>query len=59
MKLIENETKQKLRGAFYTPEPLAKFILRWAVNGDMGYDILEPSCGNGVFLEQIKTSEIK
>ena len=59
MKLIENETEQKLRGGFYTPEPLAKFILRWAVNGDMGYDILEPSCGNGVFLEQIKTSEIK
>jgi adenine-specific DNA methylase len=59
MKLIENETEQKLRGGFYTPEPIAKFILRWAVNGDMGYDILEPSCGDGVFLEQIKTSEIK
>jgi adenine-specific DNA methylase len=59
MKLIENETEQKLRGGFYTPEPIAKFILRWAVNGDMGYDILEPSCGDGVFLEQIKTSAIK
>lgn len=59
MKLIENETEQKLRGGFYTPEPIAKFILRWAINGDIGYDILEPSCGDGVFLEQIKTSNIK
>jgi adenine-specific DNA methylase len=59
MKLIENETEQKLRGGFYTPNPIAKFILQWAVNGDMGCDILEPSCGDGVFLEQIKTSDIK
>lgn len=59
MKLIENETEQKLRGGFYTPNPIAKFILQWAVNGDIGYDILEPSCGDGVFLEQIKTNNIK
>ena len=59
MKLIENETEQKLRGGFYTPEPIAKFILRWAVNGNIGYDILEPSCGDGVFLEQIKTNNTK
>jgi adenine-specific DNA methylase len=59
MKLIENETEQKLRGGFYTPKPIAKFIMQWAVNGDIGYDILEPSCGDGVFLEQIKTSNIQ
>lgn len=59
MRLIKNETEQKLRGGFYTPNPIAKFILQWAVNGDTGYDILEPSCGDGVFLKQIKTGNIK
>ena len=59
MKLIEKETKQKLRGGFYTPEPIAFFILKWAINGDVNYDILEPSCGDGVFLEQIKENNFK
>ena len=59
MRLIKNETEQKLRGGFYTPSPIAKFILQWAVNGDTGYDILEPSCGDGVFLKQIKARNIK
>lgn len=59
MKLIEKETKQKLRGGFYTPEPIAFFILKWAINGDVNYDILEPSCGDGIFLEQIKENNFK
>lgn len=59
MKLIEKETKQKLRGGFYTPEPIVDFILKWAINGDISYDILEPSCGDGVFLKQIKEKKFK
>ena len=54
MKLIENATAEKLRGGFYTPEPIAAFILKWGVNGSNDYDILEPSCGDGVFLEQLR-----
>lgn len=54
MKLIENASKEKLRGGFYTPERIAKFILKWAVNGNKDFDVLEPSCGDGVFLEQIR-----
>ena len=54
MKLIENATAEKLRGGFYTPEPIASFILKWGINGSSDYDILEPSCGDGVFLEQLK-----
>lgn len=54
MKLIENATAEKLRGGFYTPEPIAEFILRWGINGSIDFDILEPSCGDGVFLEQLK-----
>jgi len=54
MKLIENASAEKLRGGFYTPEPIASFILKWGINGNVDYDILEPSCGDGVFLEQLK-----
>ena len=59
MKLIEDASKEKLRGGFYTPRPIADFILKWALNGDKQFDILEPSCGDGVFLECIKTNNLK
>ena len=54
MELIKNATKEKLRGGFYTPNSIAAFILKWAFNGNSKMDILEPSCGDGVFLEEIK-----
>ncbi|MES2652983.1 MAG: class I SAM-dependent methyltransferase [Bacteroidota bacterium] len=54
MKLIKDASAEKLRGGFYTPEPIAKFILQWGLNGIKNIDILEPSCGDGVFLEQLK-----
>jgi adenine-specific DNA-methyltransferase len=54
MKLISEATAEKLRGGFYTPEIIAEFILRWGINGSCNSDILEPSCGDGVFLQQIK-----
>jgi len=54
MQLMKNASEAKLRGGFYTPPLIAKFILKWAVNGNKNYDVLEPSCGDGVFLEQIK-----
>ena len=51
MQLIENATEQKLRGAYYTPQPIADFILRWGINDGNCADVLEPSCGDGVFLK--------
>jgi adenine-specific DNA methylase len=54
MKLITQASTEKLRGGFYTPEPIAEFVLRWGINGSNDYDILEPSCGDGVFLEQLE-----
>jgi adenine-specific DNA methylase len=54
MQLIESQSPQKLRGGFYTPKPIVNFILKWAFNGANNYDILEPSSGDGIFLEQIK-----
>jgi len=59
MKLIKNATAEKLRGGFYTPEPIAEFILKWGINGSSDYEILEPSCGDGVFLEQLKENNHK
>ena len=58
MKLMEFASAEKLRGGFYTPEPIAEFILRWGINGSTNYDILEPSCGDGVFLEQISRQNL-
>lgn len=54
MKLLKNASAEKLRGGFYTPEPIAAFILKWGINGSSDYEILEPSCGDGVFLTQLK-----
>jgi adenine-specific DNA-methyltransferase len=45
-------TSQKLRGGYYTPEIIADFLTRWALQNN-GNTILEPSCGDGVFLESI------
>ena len=59
MKLITEASAEKLRGGFYTPEPIAEFILRWGINGSIDFDILEPSCGDGVFLEQLQKQKFK
>lgn len=42
---------EKLRGGYYTPEPIAQFICNWAIDINTG-GILEPSCGDGVFLKE-------
>ncbi|MBW8049744.1 MAG: class I SAM-dependent methyltransferase [Cytophagales bacterium] len=59
MKLITEASAEKLRGGFYTPEPIAEFILHWGINGSDDFDILEPSCGVGVFLEQLQKHKLK
>lgn len=51
MQLIKDASAEKLRGAYYTPPAIASFILHWGINGGKDADILEPSCGDGVFLE--------
>jgi adenine-specific DNA methylase len=59
MQLINEASKEKLRGGFYTPIPIADFLIRW---GKEGYaddiDILEPSCGDGVFIQRIKEKKV-
>lgn len=41
----------KLRGGYYTPEPIARFVARWAAQA--GSRILEPSCGDGAILREL------
>jgi len=52
MKLKNTMTTQKLRGGFYTPTQISDFVTNWALE-NKGESILEPSCGDGVFLESI------
>ena len=50
MNFMINETEQKLRGGYYTPLDIATFLARW-VKQSGAVNILEPSCGDGVFLK--------
>ena len=47
-----NESVDKLRGGYYTPLPVASFLTRWA-NAKNPKSILEPSCGDGVFIASL------
>jgi adenine-specific DNA methylase len=52
MNFKELESKQKLRGGYYTPFPIAEVLSNWALSNG-ATTILEPSCGDGIFLEAI------
>ena len=52
MKLKVNNSEQKLRGAYYTPFELADKIVK-LFNLSNIKDILEPSCGDGVFIDAL------
>ena len=49
MNFIENESPQKLRGGYYTHPDIATFLARWVLQAGPKH-IVEPSCGDGVFL---------
>ena len=49
MKLKEDSSVQKLRGAYYTPLPLAEMMVKLFANRTDCKNVLEPSCGDGVF----------
>ena len=41
---------QKLRGGYYTPREIANFLSQWAIRENAKL-VLEPSCGDGNFIE--------
>jgi adenine-specific DNA methylase len=55
MNFIAHETKEKLRGAYYTPAPLTRFLAKYVLK-NKHEKILEPSCGDGAFFEAIQTN---
>lgn len=58
MKLKKNSSEQKLRGAYYTPLPLADAMVRlFATKSNRIKKVLEPSCGDGVFIDCLYKSE--
>lgn len=48
--LSAEAANQKLRGGYYTPHMIARFLATWAVRAATD-NILEPSCGDGILLE--------
>lgn len=52
MKLKKDSTEQKLRGAYYTPLQLANAMVSLVAHKNIR-TVLEPSCGDGVFLDSM------
>lgn len=52
MRLKEHSSDKKLRGAYYTPKNLARVMVGLSSVSD-AKTILEPSCGDGVFIEAL------
>lgn len=53
MNFKENETEDKLRGGYYTPLDIAQFLSRWVLVAQPK-TLLEPSCGDGVFIRALE-----
>lgn len=52
MKFKADQTAQKLRGGYYTPQNLADYVTQWVLTNNPA-NILEPSCGDGTFIESL------
>ena len=59
MLLRENATEEKLAGRYFTPINLADYIVEWTTNQRNIDNILEPSCGDGVFLECLENRNLE
>ena len=46
----DTPTLRKARGAFFTPRPIAEYLAEWAVEDDPQASVLDPTCGEAVFL---------
>lgn len=57
MKFKSDQTVDKLRGGYYTPQHLADYIVNWTVR-DCSESVLEPSCGDGVFIQALKNVKV-
>ena len=53
MRLKKDSSEQKLRGAYYTPLQLADAMVELFASQNIS-TVLEPSCGDGVFLDALQ-----
>lgn len=53
MRLKKDSPEQKLRGAYYTPLQLANAMVSLVASKSI-MSVLEPSCGDGVFIDSLK-----
>ena len=51
-KNTETASSKKLRGGYYTPSEICDFLCRWVIHKPNA-SVLEPSCGDGAFVEAI------
>ncbi len=58
MKFKADQSEQKLRGAYYTPIDIAKYICDW-ISHVRPIKILEPSCGDGIFIQALHDVGLK
>lgn len=54
MRLKKDSSEQKLRGAYYTPLRLAEEMVNIVMSENIT-SVLEPSCGDGVFIDSLKS----
>jgi adenine-specific DNA methylase len=47
---LTDDPDRKARGAFFTPPAIADYLASWAVHGDPAARVLDPTCGEAVFL---------
>lgn len=50
--LLNEQVSNKLRGGYYTPKKISDFLVKWAVRNRES-KVLEPSCGDGQFIESL------
>lgn len=58
MKFKANESEDKLRGGYYTPKPISDFLTKW-IMAKSPQRVLEPSCGDGVFIRSLASENTK
>ncbi|HVR06117.1 MAG TPA: N-6 DNA methylase [Solirubrobacteraceae bacterium] len=50
MRTSDSPSLRKHRGAFFTPPAIAAFLADWAVVDDSAARVMDPTCGEAVFL---------
>ena len=58
MKLKKDNSEQKLRGAYYTPLQLANEMVKIVAKNRNIENVLEPSCGDGVFIDSLVSTKV-